>query len=259
MYPNRLRQKLNRGEIAFGAAIQLDSPWLVEMCGLAGFDYVLLDGEHGFAAYQMPQLIVAANACGITPIVRVPNHDRGFILPALDAGAGGVHVPMVNNAAQARALVREMKYEPLGERGFSLATRASGYGLLNRDEHVKRANEDALCVVTLETAEAVASAAEIAGIPGIDLIFIGRDDLTESLGAEDRGAPEVREAIRQAVERAGGRVAVGTTAFSEEDAELMTETGVRFLLTGTTGPIRRAMEASCAALRSGAERAARRN
>lgn len=255
MHSNRLKQKLSSGEVAFGAAIQIDSPWLVEICGLAGFDYVLLDGEHGFAAYQMPQLILAANAAGITPIVRVPNHDRGYILPALDAGAGGVHVPMVNDAEQAKALVREMKYAPLGERGFSLATRASGYGSLQRDEHVRRANEEALCIVTLETAEAIGNAAEIARIPGIDLIFIGRDDLTESLGAKDRCAPEVREAIRQTVEQAGGRVAVGTTAFSEEDARLMLETGVRFLLTGTTRTIRQALEASCSALQSGAAKA----
>ncbi|MEK3724465.1 HpcH/HpaI aldolase family protein [Paenibacillus sp. FSL H8-0034] len=251
MLPNRIRQKLNNNEIVFGAALQLDSPWLVEMCGMAGFDYVMLDGEHGFASYNMPNLILAANAAGISPIVRVPNHDRGFILPAMDAGAGGIHIPMVNDPEQARALVKEVKYEPIGNRGFSMATRASGYGSLSREAHVEAANRDMLLMLTLETVEAIRHAGEIADIPGVDMIFIGRDDLAESFGVKDRNAPEVREAIRQVLEQVGGKVPVGTTAFSTEDVRLWTGLGVRFLLTGTTRTIRIALENVYGELRKG--------
>jgi 4-hydroxy-2-oxoheptanedioate aldolase len=242
MFPNKMRHKLDNNEMVFGAALQIDSPWLVEMCGMAGYDYVMLDGEHGFTSYNLPYLILAANASGIAPIVRVPNHDRGFILPALDAGVGGVHVPMVNSPEQARALVKEIKYEPIGARGFSMATRASGYGSLGREEHVARANRDTLLILTLETVEAIGHAKEIADIPGVDLIFIGRDDLAESFGVKDRNALEVQNAIRQVVEQIDGKVPVGTTVFSTEDVRLWAGVGIRFLLTGTTRTIRKSLE-----------------
>jgi 4-hydroxy-2-oxoheptanedioate aldolase len=251
MFPNKMRQRLDNNEVALGAALQIDSPWLVEMCSMAGYDYVLLDGEHGFTSYNLPNLILAANASGIAPIVRVPNHDRGFILPALEAGAAGVHIPMVNDPEQARALVREFKYEPIGARGFSMATRASGYGSLKREEHVARANRETLLILTLETVEAIGHAKEIADIPGVDLIFIGRDDLAESFGVKDRNAPEVQNAIRQVVEQINGKVPVGTTAFGTEDVQLWAGVGIRFLLTGTTRTICMSLANACADLRKG--------
>lgn len=242
MAGNRLRDKLDRQETALGAAVQLNAPWLVDMCGIAGFDYVLLDGEHGAAGYGMPDLIIAAQAAGITPVTRIPEHGRGWILPALEAGTGGIMAPMVDAPEQARRLVEEVKYAPLGRRGFSLATRASRYGTALREEHLARANRETLLIVTLETAEALRHAEEISRVPGIDLLFVGRDDLTESLGAADRNAPRVQEAVRGVIAAAGGRVPVGTTAFTADEARLWSGLGVRLLLTGTTGPICRTLQ-----------------
>jgi 2-keto-3-deoxy-L-rhamnonate aldolase RhmA len=120
MRDNHVERILSSGSAAIGSNLQIDHPWLVEMIGHAGYDWVVLDGEHGNAfGPNLPAMIIAAENVGITPIVRVPSHDRGYLLRALESGAGGVMVPMVETAAQARTLVGETKFAPLGNRGFS--------------------------------------------------------------------------------------------------------------------------------------------
>src|SRR5258708_3775758 len=117
--PNRLRRALARGREIFGPNLQIPSPDLVEIIALAGFDFVMLDGEHGAAFSRLPELLMACDAAGLSSIVRVPSHDRSVLLPPLELGAGGLQVPFVDTADQARALVRETKFSPIGERGVS--------------------------------------------------------------------------------------------------------------------------------------------
>src|SRR5690606_5659283 len=135
------------------------------MCALAGFDYVLLDVEHGWVCRDLPHLIVTAQAFGIPPVFRIPANDRGWILPALEAGVGGIWAPMVRHEQEARAIIEQLKYVPLGSRGLSLATRAARYGACSREEHIAIANRETLAIITLETAEALNHATEIASIP----------------------------------------------------------------------------------------------
>lgn len=240
MGQNRIFAAWREGKTALGAAVQINSPWLVELCAVAGFDYVLLDCEHGAAGYGLPELIVAAEAAGVTPIVRTPDHGRASILPALEAGAGGIWAPMVESAEQALRLVDEVKYAPVGRRGFSLATRAARYGSLPREEHVSSANRETLLAVTIETSAAVEQAEQIAQVPGIDLLFVGRDDLAESLGARDRNDSAVDLAVRRVAAAADGRVPLGTTAFAANDVVRWSPSPALFL-TGTTGTIARAL------------------
>ncbi len=242
MRHNRIKQTIQQGGVALGVALQIPSPILVEMLGDTGFEFVLLDGEHGLAHTNLPALITAADASGITPMVRVPDHQRGAIVQALELGAGGIVVPMVHIPEQAEQLVHEVKYAPLGGRGFSTATRAAGYGTLSRDEHAQSSNEEVLLMVILESKEAIQNAGAIAQVPGVDLIFIGRDDLSESVGAlGDRDAESVHSAMRDIIQSAGD-VPVGTTAFMRSDVERWTEAGVRYFLTSSTYPIRMAFQ-----------------
>lgn len=136
-----------------GLNLQIDSPWLVEIIARAGFDFAMLDAEYGIVYRDLPMLIIAADAAGITPIVRVPSHDRSFILLALESGAGGIQVPMVNTPDQAMALVREVKYASLGIRSFSNATRADDFGAILTQKCVELMNPESLLIVQLEMRE----------------------------------------------------------------------------------------------------------
>lgn len=239
MHKNKIREKLNNGQTPIlGASLQINSPFLVEMLAYAGFDYVMLDGEHGAAGFSLPELIMAAQGAGITPIVRVPNHDRGFILPALDLGAGGLQVPMVDTPEQAAALAAEVKYAPLGKRGYSTATRSARYGVIPREEYADQANDNVILMVTVETQLGRQNAAAIAEVPGVDLIFIGRDDLSESIGElGKRDAEAVHQAMREIIRDIDGRVPVGSTTFMRSDVERWVPEGISFFLTSTTRPI----------------------
>jgi 2-keto-3-deoxy-L-rhamnonate aldolase RhmA len=206
----------------------------------------MLDGEHGFALRDLPVLVLAAQGAGIVPIVRVPGHERGFLLQALEAGAGGVQVPMVESAAEAARLVQETKYAPLGRRGFSGATRAARYGTRTSREVAEAGNRDTLLVVQLETARAVANAAEIAAVPGVDVVFVGPADLAQSMGLEPPAGnptdPALLETMRRTFTACRAHVPVGSSVFSAEQVRFWRAEGVAYFLCGTTSPIRTALE-----------------
>lgn len=244
---NRVRAKLENNEPALGPNVQIPAPWLVEIIGVAGFDYVMLDGEHGAAFSNLQVLIIAADAAGITPIVRVPSHDRGYILPALEAGAGGIQVPMVETVEQARRLVAETKYAPIGQRGFSNATRAANYGTASLSTYGPLANHETLLILQIETQAGLDNVAEIAKVAGVDALFFGPGDLSQALGLfGQQAAPQVRAAILQAIEAANqnqtGGPYISTSAFSKEDVAFWHSHGVQMFLTSSIHPIREAFE-----------------
>jgi 4-hydroxy-2-oxoheptanedioate aldolase len=238
MRPNKMRQKLESGQAAIGVNVQIDSPWLVELIGMAGFDFVMLDGEHGAAFNNLPALIMAADVAGTTPIVRVPSHERGYILPALEAGAGGIQVTMVNTPEEAQMLVNETRFAPLGNRGYSNATRAANYGAIPKAEYAELANRETLLILQVETKEALANLDAIADVAGVDAVFFGSGDLSQSLGyfAEQDAAP-VREAIHKAVELVKGRVYAASNAYTQDDIRFWRGVGVSSFLTSSIHPL----------------------
>ena len=133
------------------------SPQIVEMVGQLGFDWVLLDCEHGTIALESLELmIIAAEASGITPIVRPASKDPNAILRVMDRGAMGVQVPHVNTAADARQTVEAVKYYPLGHRGLAAGTRPANYGIgPAQADYVQEANRETLVCVQLEEVEAL--------------------------------------------------------------------------------------------------------
>src|SRR5215207_1512539 len=146
MKPNRMKSKLLAGQPSLGASVMIPSPHLVEMLGHAGFDWVLIDCEHGTISLESVELMVmAADAAGITPIARPASNRSSDILQVMDRGAMGVQVPHVNSAADARRAVEAVKFHPQGTRGLAVGTRSSLYGFSGAmHEYVEVANRESL-------------------------------------------------------------------------------------------------------------------
>ena len=180
---NRTKAKLLDGRPAFGLIHSLAHPHLAEMIGLAGFDFVVIDGEHGLG--NLSAHLACLQALAATPatsILRVASRDLTPIKRALDLGIEGILVPDVRDAASARAIADACFYPPRGSRGFSAGTvRASDYGLAV-ERYVGSAGAEMLVCLMIESAEGVANVHEIAATDGVDVIQIGPFDLSYDLG-----------------------------------------------------------------------------
>lgn len=209
---NRLRQKLDSGELALGAyAGAFGDPMIVELIALAGFDVVFIDTEHNpLDLSQIVGLIRAADATGISALIRFPTVDPS-LLRLLDAGAHAVCVSHVSTAEEARAIVRAVRFPPLGERGLNSQTRAALYGEIPVRSHLERANTEVVLGLWVEDAAVLGEIDEIAATPGVDLIAVGPNDLSRSLGLAGRpDDPRLREAIETLatrIRRAGRHLA----------------------------------------------------
>ncbi len=149
----RLPGLLKGNKPLFGMFVGIASPAIVEMCGHAGFDFVILDNEHGPASIETTEhLIRAARCVNVIPIVRTLEAD---ILRILDIGASGIQVPQVNTAEQARRIVAAAKYPPVGNRGAAFSPRAAGYGFFGGPAHAKASNEGIGVILMIETREAL--------------------------------------------------------------------------------------------------------
>ncbi|MBC7724238.1 MAG: hypothetical protein H7146_05750 [Burkholderiaceae bacterium] len=175
---NRLKAKLGRGETAVGLSCALGSAQIAEEFALAGFDYVYIDQQHGMTSQDtLLGMLRAIARSSTTPLVRVAENNAALIGQALDAGAEGIIVPMVNTADDARRAVDACQYHPEGRRSWG-PIRAR-YGLGADPEVV---NREVLCLVMIETAEALANVDEIVSTPGVDGVYLGPADLGISLG-----------------------------------------------------------------------------
>ncbi|MBN6040484.1 HpcH/HpaI aldolase/citrate lyase family protein [Amycolatopsis sp. 195334CR] len=229
---NRLKRTLAAGGSATGVLLRLPAVGLVELAGVAGLDFVLLDCEHGPAdTEQVQHHLNAADAHGLATLVRVGSAEPALILRALDLGAQGVVVPHVDTAGQAAAVVAAAHYPPLGERGFANYTRAARFGSRAPADYLDDAAATTMVIPMLETAAACENAAEILAVPGVDAVMPGPADLAVSMGAlADK--PRVDAAIAAAgaaAERAGKPVLriVG-------DAAAARATGSRFVVYNLT-------------------------
>ena len=157
MTTNRMKRKLLAGEPAFGVSVMIPSPHIVDIVGRLGFDWVLIDCEHGSIGIESVELMVmAAETAGVTPIARPPVNGFEAIGQLMDRGVMGVQVPHVNTAEDARRAVEAVKYHPLGERGLAAGVRSAGYGYgMSMSEYAENANRETLVCVQLEEAEAV--------------------------------------------------------------------------------------------------------
>ncbi len=208
MRRNTAKQKLAAGQPITVVAPGYPSPGLVEAVAHLGFDAIFLDGEHGSASWEDTEnMIRAAELAGATPICRVQANDAAIITRTLDRGAGGVQIPHVNTADEARLAVRYAKYGPIGERGWAGGRAALG---VPAGEYAAHANDETMVVVMLEEVQALKNLDAILSVEHIDVFFVAPGDLAQSMGHTGQVEhPEVVAAVDGAVDRvhAAGRVA----------------------------------------------------
>jgi 4-hydroxy-2-oxoheptanedioate aldolase len=208
----------------------LDASFM-EITGYAGFDFAILDMEHGPASFaDMQNLIRGAALGGLVPIVRTYDSSETAISKALDLGAGGVQVPQIQSAEEARAVVRAAKYFPKGERGVCRFVRAARYSATPRNEYFAKANE-ALLILQVEGRKGLDNLDGILGVEGLDILFIGPYDLSQSLGVPgDVANPKVVAAIKEISERARKvNVVTGVFADTPEAARRWKAAGIQYM------------------------------
>jgi 4-hydroxy-2-oxoheptanedioate aldolase len=190
-----LAQAVRSGQHSLGTFIGMATPVSAEVCAASGFDWVLLDLEHGAGGEEQVRGVVpAAGSYGVPTLVRVEAAERIRIGRALDSGAAGIMLPRLNSAAEVSDALSHLRYPPTGDRGVATYNRACRFGL--DPGALDRADLETLCVVQIESAAAVAAADEIAGIDGVDVLFIGPRDLSHDLGVPgDLTAPAYTEAL----------------------------------------------------------------
>lgn len=212
---------LQRGAKPIGTWSDGHSATVVEVMGIAGFDFIFLDNEHGFHnAPNAVELVRTAECAGIVPIIRVPGPGyEDCIKKALDMGAAGVLVPNVTDAASAGLAVRHAKFAPVGSRGCCPYLRSNDYGIkYGTVNYYAKANEEASVILLMENREALDHFEDILAVEGVDSVFIGPVDLSVSLGVPgELDHPTMRDALEYMVETARKRrMPVGLFCESEE-------------------------------------------
>lgn len=225
------RKKCIGHERVIGTFAAIPHPVAIEVTAAAGLDFICIDAEHAQIGRELIEnLVRAADVHRVPAMVRVPGHAPESIAGALDAGAAGVLVPRVSNAAQAKAAVLATRYPPIGERGVGPG-RAAGYGYRIPD-YLKSANENIVLAIQIETADGLANVKDIVAVEGVDVIFIGPGDLSVSIDAMGPdGAGKLDAAILEitgAARKAGK--AVGIFRPSPDDVGKWSQAGISFYL-----------------------------
>ncbi len=248
-----IKRRLAAGDALFGAWIETGSATNTEILSRLGFDFLLIDLEHGQGDVGDAIAMLRAAAGSGTPcVIRVPSGDPVFLKRILDAGASALMIPSIETAEEAAAVVRACRYPPAGRRGYAAPiVRASGYG--QRADYMRRFNDDLLLVVQIESADAVRRAAEICAVDGVDVPFLGVNDMAGSIGRlEQLDHPEVRALVRQAeaAMRASGKP-MGTVPSAGAGWRELVDGGYQFILIANDVALMR--DAGLAAIREARE------
>lgn len=226
-----LKQKLARREPLLGTFVKTPSPAVCEVLGRSGFDLVCLDTEHApFSRRDIDMCVLACRSVGLPVIVRIQVNQPEYILHTLDVGSAGFIAPHVMNADDARSIATKSKY---GQgRGFAGGTRAAG--TKGMAEHVKDSNASVIVIGQIEDVEALDHIDDILAVDGVDCFFIGRSDLTISMGLTDRDDPKVISAIENICKRANKKNRViGTFTANLDEIPKWRELGVSLFLLGS--------------------------
>lgn len=232
-FSNELKQQLMAGDVKLGIFLVSASSTIAECCATRAIDWLIVDMEASAAdRRELTQVLQALNGSQTAGMVRVTRNERHAIEAALDAGAYGLLVPKVDDASQAKDVVNSAYYPPLGKRGVN-PIRCSGY-FSDLPTYFKRANDLLLCMVQIESAEAVSNAEEIAATPGIDALFIGCGDLACDLGQPGNVVgPRMDEARARVMAACQAHNKIpGIFAYSRELAIEYMKEGFRFVAVG---------------------------
>ena len=231
------KKRLLTGERLAGTFLNLGSPMVVEIAGCAGFDWLLIDQEHGVGGEDtLFQQLQAASTTRAFPIVRVAANEPVRFKRALDFGAGGIMVPWVNSASEAQAAVAAMRYPPRGVRGVMKFTRACEFGTGFADYYA-HGHERLVLMAQIETTSSLTNVEEIAAVDGVDVLFIGPMDLTTSLGIQEQfDHPQYLAAVKRitAAARKAGKV-TGILLLNPALLPMCREYGITMVALGSDG------------------------
>jgi 2-keto-3-deoxy-L-rhamnonate aldolase RhmA len=208
-----LKQRLQRGELVLGTLIsEVRNPNVAYLLAQSGFDFFIIDNEHGtYSDETVANMVAAARGADIEVIVRIPEITRATVMKPLDAGATGLLVPQVDTVEEAAEVVRHAKYPPLGKRGVGLRRPHSRYARVDAATYLQQANRDTFIAVQAETRLAIENSEAIAAVEGVDCVFAGPFDLSVDLGfpgqldhPEEIACIDRMMAACQKHERAGG-------------------------------------------------------
>jgi 4-hydroxy-2-oxoheptanedioate aldolase len=204
MRTNHVKQKLKQGELALGAWLNFPSFDTARVMAQLGFDWLVVDMEHSAQSTTLMADMVAtiADAGTCAPLVRVPNNSVEWFKWALDAGAWGIVVPMVNSRDEAQRALDYSKYPPLGNRSIGGIFGPYGFGTTDWSDYARVANDEIMLIVQIESAQALQNVDEILSVPGIDVAFVGPNDLHAQLGlvpSSDGAEPEFVEALERVI------------------------------------------------------------
>ena len=209
MSSNVLKRRLADGEVLVGHLLAYASPWLVEILGATGYDFVVIDLEHEpINDESVLELVRAADAAGISTIARMPLSSR--LDPVLSAGVHGIQIPDIADAAAARDIVEATRFAPLGRRTYYTQTRAANYGVdIDERAWVAQANEELLVIGMIEDVRAVGQLDAILGVEGIDAIHVGQLDLAQSMGYPSTGRDRAGDGRGRRAEPRRGQIRRG--------------------------------------------------
>ena len=225
------KNKINNGECVYGMFSKTSDPMFIEAAGISGFDYVILDTEHGPVTIESQQNnIRAAEARGTVPIIRLKDKAENTIGRALDIGAYGIQVPQITTAKEAADVVKYAKFYPYGMRGVCRFVRAADYSAMDRNDYFESSG-DVLVILQLEGIDAIRSLDEILEVEGVDILFIGPYDLSQSLGLPGQiNNPVVAEEMKKIVDKARRKnKVIGTFVDTLEDLKMWRALGLQYL------------------------------
>ncbi len=246
MTSNPIKAKIQAKQPVLGILSNSSDSTIAEICGQSGLDLYMIDTEHGgITANQIANIVRACLVAGITPMARVSLEEPGLIRQCLDAGVLGIMSPNINTVAEAEAIVRAVKYPPVGRRGLGNVRVAEFLlGAVGQREYVNWANENTLILPQIETIEAIQNLPDLCRVPGIDGFVVGPRDLSMSMGQYDGpSSNEVKRAIAGAVETVQqSGLLIGTMASTGDQAKALIDRGVLLVMNTLPGLLRGAAQ-----------------
>jgi len=233
--PNLTKQKLRNNQPVYGVISTSDDPQLAELFGLSGFDYYMLDAEHGLIdPAQAVNVIRACERTNITPLVRIGSKDPKLVLQYLDAGMLGIMMPGLESVEEVQMLVNAVKYFPVGKRGMgvSRASAYTAYSGTSAPEYINFSNENTMVIIQFEDEKLLPNFTAMCTVDGVDACIIGPRDLSLNMGFPDGpNHPEVQTVIDQAIVIIkNAEISAGITAGTRADASKQVARGANMIL-----------------------------
>ena len=233
--PNRTKQKLRNNLPVYGVISTSDDPQLAELFAISGFDYYMLDAEHGLIdPAQAVNVIRACERTNITPLVRIGPKDPKLVLQYLDAGMMGIMMPGLESVEEVKMLVDAVKYQPIGKRGMGIsrASAYTAYSGTSAPEYIKFSNENTLVIIQFEDEKLIPNFPAMCAVDGVDACIIGPRDLSLNMGFPDGpNHPEVQTVIDQAIAiMRSANISAGITASTRADAAKQVARGANMIL-----------------------------